>query len=150
MIHLTLSLLLDIRLIPVFLFRRYFTEFMHLSPFPLSGSFPWDKFPAVGIIRSQSVKRVLGSWKVLPVSFQRSNTSFYCHQQCAVVYTFTISLPYSSTWITMWFLRKSRSHWGFSKKPYKNIDPGDFPGGPVGKTTCSQCRGPRFDPWLGN
>ena len=26
---------------------------------------------------------------------------------------------------------------------------GDFPGGPVGKTPCSQCRGPWFDPWLG-
>ena len=26
----------------------------------------------------------------------------------------------------------------------------DFPGGPVGKTPQSQCRGPRFDPWSGN
>ena len=26
----------------------------------------------------------------------------------------------------------------------------DFPGGPVVKTPCCQCRGPRFDPWLGN
>ena len=26
----------------------------------------------------------------------------------------------------------------------------DFPGGPVGKTLHSQCRGPEFDPWLGN
>ena len=25
----------------------------------------------------------------------------------------------------------------------------DFPGGPVAKTLCSQCRGPRFDSWLG-
>ena len=25
----------------------------------------------------------------------------------------------------------------------------DFPGGPAVKTLCSQCRGPRFDPWLG-
>ena len=31
------------------------------------------------------------------------------------------------------------------KKRYK-----DFPGGPVGKTPCSQCRGPGFDPWSGN
>ena len=28
--------------------------------------------------------------------------------------------------------------------------PGDFPGGPVAKTLCSQCRGPGFDPWSGN
>ena len=27
---------------------------------------------------------------------------------------------------------------------------GDFPGGPVAKTPCSQCRGPGFDPWSGN
>ena len=26
----------------------------------------------------------------------------------------------------------------------------DFPGGPVGKTPHSQCRGPEFDPWSGN
>ena len=26
----------------------------------------------------------------------------------------------------------------------------DFPGGPVAKILCSQCRGPRFDPWSGN
>ena len=29
-------------------------------------------------------------------------------------------------------------------------DPQDFPGGPVGKTPRSQCRGPGFDPWSGN
>ena len=27
---------------------------------------------------------------------------------------------------------------------------GDFPGGPVAKTLCSQCRGCRFHPWSGN
>ena len=27
---------------------------------------------------------------------------------------------------------------------------GDFPGGPLGKTPRSQCRGPNFDPWSGN
>ena len=27
---------------------------------------------------------------------------------------------------------------------------GDFPGGPVAKTPCSQCRGHGFDPWAGN
>ena len=27
---------------------------------------------------------------------------------------------------------------------------GDFPGGPVAKTPCSQCRAPRFKPWSGN
>ena len=27
---------------------------------------------------------------------------------------------------------------------------GHFPDGPVAKTLHSQCRGPRFDPWLGN
>ena len=26
---------------------------------------------------------------------------------------------------------------------------GDFPGGPVAKTPCSQCRGPGFDLWSG-
>ena len=26
----------------------------------------------------------------------------------------------------------------------------DFPGGPAVKTLCSQCRGPRFNPWSGN
>ena len=27
---------------------------------------------------------------------------------------------------------------------------GDFPGGPVVKTRCSQCRGHQFNPWMGN
>ena len=26
----------------------------------------------------------------------------------------------------------------------------DLPGGPVADTPCFQCRGPKFDPWLGN
>ena len=26
----------------------------------------------------------------------------------------------------------------------------DFPGGPVAKMPCSQCRGPGFNPWSGN
>ena len=26
----------------------------------------------------------------------------------------------------------------------------DFPGGPVAKIPCSQCRGPGFNPWMGN
>ena len=25
----------------------------------------------------------------------------------------------------------------------------DFPGGPVARTLCFQCRGPGFDPWSG-
>ena len=33
---------------------------------------------------------------------------------------------------------------------YKIVLNGDFPGSPVGETLRSQCRGPRFDPWLGN
>ena len=33
----------------------------------------------------------------------------------------------------------------------KNYDPGNFPGGLMAKSLCSQCRrGPEFDPWLGN
>lgn len=122
MISLTLSFLLDTGLIPVFFFfGRYFIEFMYLSPFPLSGSFPSDKFPAVGITRPQSIKRFHSSWNVLPVSSRRNGTSFYCRQQCAMVYTLTVSLPalafknYSSTGISMWLQRKSKSHWGFSK-----------------------------------
>ena len=27
---------------------------------------------------------------------------------------------------------------------------GDFSGGPMAKIPCSQCKGPGFDPWLGN
>ena len=32
----------------------------------------------------------------------------------------------------------------------KEFHLGDFPDGPVAKTLCSQCRGPRFSPWSGN
>ena len=38
------------------------------------------------------------------------------------------------------------------KKKERNSrrDEGDFPGGPLDKTPCFQCRGPEFDPWSGN
>ena len=32
---------------------------------------------------------------------------------------------------------------------YRKFSNGDFPGGPVTKTLHSQCRGTRFNPWLG-
>ena len=32
----------------------------------------------------------------------------------------------------------------------KNEEVWNFPGGPVPKAICSQCRGPEFDPWSGN
>jgi len=32
----------------------------------------------------------------------------------------------------------------------KIVSQGDFPGGPVAKTLCSQSTGPGFNPWLGN
>ena len=32
----------------------------------------------------------------------------------------------------------------------KKMPPRGFPGGPVAKTLCSQCRGPEFDPWSSN
>ena len=38
----------------------------------------------------------------------------------------------------------------FKINSFKNLKKGDFPGGPVGKTLCSQGRGPGFDPWSGN
>ena len=37
-----------------------------------------------------------------------------------------------------------------SRIAHKMEEGWDFPGGPVGKTPCSQCRGLGFDPWLGN
>ena len=43
-----------------------------------------------------------------------------------------------------------RASAGFLEKIlHNNVQTEDFPGGPVAKTPCSQCRGPGFDPWLG-
>ena len=39
---------------------------------------------------------------------------------------------------------------GFKSVSLFNMISWDFPGGPVVKTLCSQCRGPGFDPWSGN
>ena len=36
------------------------------------------------------------------------------------------------------------------KREGKERSKGDFPGGPVVKTPCFQCRGHRFDSWSGN
>ena len=41
------------------------------------------------------------------------------------------------TLVRMAIIKKSTNNW-------------DFPGGPVVKTPCCQCRGCGFDPWLGN
>ena len=32
----------------------------------------------------------------------------------------------------------------------KKIEARNFPGGPVAKTSCFQCRGPGINPWSGN
>ena len=40
------------------------------------------------------------------------------------------------------------SLWGIFKLDIIHIR--DFPGGPVGKTLHSQCRGPGVNPWSGN
>ena len=42
-------------------------------------------------------------------------------------------------------LPKVKYHW-----VTEHTCPGDFPGSPLAKTPCSQCRGPRFKPWSGN
>ena len=46
--------------------------------------------------------------------------------------------------------RGTRAHMAQLKILHNNVQTEDFPGGPVAKTPCSQCRGPGFDPWLGN
>ena len=48
------------------------------------------------------------------------------------------------------FERRMEGGKGTMKKRGKSDAGRDFPGGPVAKTPCSQCRGPRFDPWSGN
>ena len=49
----------------------------------------------------------------------------------------------------------SKLNWNFKLAhlcylPFKNIIIHNFPGGPVVKTPCFQCRGLRFHPWSGN
>ena len=41
-------------------------------------------------------------------------------------------------------------NFGSAKDTVKRTVTWDFPGGPMGKTPCSQWRGPGFDPWPGN
>ena len=38
----------------------------------------------------------------------------------------------------------------FPNKFFLKLMNNDFPGDPVSQTSCSQGRGPRFDPWPGN
>ena len=65
-------------------------------------------------------------------------------------------------WKTVWrFLKKLKIELPYDPAfpllgiyPQKTLIQKDtcrnFPGGPVSKTLRSQCRGPRFNPWLGN
>ena len=39
---------------------------------------------------------------------------------------------------------------GFVNDAWDQVYPWDFPGGPMAKTPCSECRGPRFDLQSGN
>ena len=67
-----------------------------------------------------------------------------------------------SLWKTVWrFLKKLKIELPYDPAfpllgiyPQKTLIQKDtcrnFPGGPVSKTLRSQCRGPRFNPWLGN
>ena len=59
-------------------------------------------------------------------------------------FCFTLHLEYSKP--------NSENMTGHSSPCSKlqNLEGRDFSGGPVAKTPCSQCRGPGFDPWLGN
>ena len=50
--------------------------------------------------------------------------------------------------IKMGNAKADTGEWGAER--LKETESWDFPGGPVGKTPRSQCRGPRFDPWSGN
>ena len=59
-----------------------------------------------------------------------TNYSRYSCSQCYIVLHFIPPIPLQNQVL-------GGSYW-------------DFPGGPVAKTLCSQCRGPRFNPWSGN
>ena len=59
------------------------------------------------------------------------------------------------TCISWGFVKSSNSHlwicWlGIWSPALYPDEARDFPGGPVDKTPCSQCRGPSFIPWSGN
>ena len=45
----------------------------------------------------------------------------------------------------MWFIHIMECYSALKKKETR-----EFPGGPVVRTPCSHCRGPRFNSWLGN
>ena len=46
-------------------------------------------------------------------------------------------------------LRFDRAEWKLKSIPGGKKGMRDFPGGPVVRTLCFHCRGPRFNPWLG-
>ena len=55
--------------------------------------------------------------------------------------------------ILAWRIPMDRGAPGLSDSfPFQKlkVKSGDFLGGPVAKTRCSQCRGPGLHPWLGN
>ena len=54
----------------------------------------------------------------------------------------------SSTWSTV-KLKGGRGVWHRHRVTLKTKNR-NFPGGPVAKTQCAQCRKPGFDPWSGN
>ena len=103
---------------------------------------------------------------------KHSNT-VKCYENPPFTCTPLLLSPWTQTWpITKNILEtcylcqlKAQGHspqWGENLEPtplkpimlsvihFFRISPQDIPGGPMVKPLCSQCRGPRFDPWLGN
>ena len=96
----------------------------------------------------------VGSLSLLQQIFPtRNQTGVFCIAGGFFTNWAIMEAPWCSVLSSLNWLRQVEIHLRNKNRTTKNIqnlDTWDFPGGPVAKTLCSQCSGPRFDPWLGN
>ena len=109
---------------------------------------PHPKLIRVGIKLRPSWPNLEWLWKTTPVlepycgrwrpSFRLRQSSFLC---------LVILVLFPAFFSVSWFCLTGNPAWNTF---LKTLNYRDFPGGPMAKTPCSQCRGPGLNLWSGN
>ena len=109
---------------------------------------PHPKLIRVGIKLRPSWPNLEWLWKTMLVPKPYGGwwrPSFRLHQSSFLCLAILVLFP--AFFSVSWFCLTGNPAWNTF---LKTLNYRDFPGGPMAKTLCSQCRGPGLNPWSGN